>query len=44
MVETLLSKGAVVNAKNKKGETPLSVATQAKNQEIMTLLERRGAN
>ena len=44
VVETLLSKGAVVNAKNKKGETPLSVATQAKNQEIMTLLERRGAN
>jgi ankyrin repeat protein len=43
VVETLLSNGAEVNAKDKKGETPLAVATQAKNQEIMTLLKLRGS-
>ncbi|MCJ7449416.1 MAG: ankyrin repeat domain-containing protein [Bacteroidales bacterium] len=43
VVETLLSKGAAVNTKDTKGETPLSVATQMKNQDIAILLERHGA-
>lgn len=43
VVETIVSKGALVNVKDKNGETPLSLATQAKNQELAALLERHGA-
>jgi ankyrin repeat protein len=42
VVETLLSKGALVNIKDNKGKTLVSVAAQSKNQDIVNLLKSHG--
>jgi len=41
--EYFLQCGLPINAKNKKGETPLDVAKRNKHQHIITLLQSRGA-
>jgi len=42
-VRTLLSKGAKVNVVTKNGVTPLSIATNHKNDEIIKMLKAAGA-
>lgn len=44
MVDFLISKGADVNYKNTIGETPLFSAVSLKNEDVINLLIRRGAN
>ncbi len=43
LVRFLIKNGANVNAKSKKGKTPLSIATEAGNANIIELLKSNGA-
>jgi ankyrin repeat protein len=43
IAELLITKGADVNAKDEKGNTPLSLAKAAKNKTLIELLEKAGA-
>ncbi|MEG3896309.1 MULTISPECIES: ankyrin repeat domain-containing protein [unclassified Microcoleus] len=43
LVQLFLSKGANVNARNKKGETALSIADKSSTPEIVKLLKQHGA-
>jgi len=43
VVEELLASGAELNAKTEQGETPLQLAHQRRNQEMVALLRQRGA-
>jgi cytohesin len=42
-IERLIGAGADLNAKNKKGRTPLAVAKKSKNQDVVDLLQQHGA-
>jgi ankyrin repeat protein len=43
LTELLIAKGANINAKNNAGRTPLDLAKQRGNTEIVELLCKRGA-
>ena len=43
VVELLIAKDADVNAKNRKGKTPLSLANEKGHKEIVELLRTHGA-
>jgi ankyrin repeat protein len=43
IAEILIAKGADVNIKNQRGQTPLTVATQKGDGLMLELLEKHGA-